>query len=146
MISYISFAIHWIERGVMVLLKSYQYCLVVWKIFYFPIYWEESSQLIFIFFQRVETTNQNSQCHKPSQKSPFVRVAKTILQEWSVYAIGFPTFQWIGRGKSAGNHGFSLFPMEGFQKWRFPKMWGTLGHHPFHSISFHSISIHFIPF
>jgi hypothetical protein len=32
--------------------------LVVWRIFYFSIYWEESSQLTFIFFRGVETINQ----------------------------------------------------------------------------------------
>ena len=32
--------------------------LVVWNICYFPIYGESSSQLTFIFFRRVETTNQ----------------------------------------------------------------------------------------
>ena len=32
--------------------------LVVWNNFYFSIYWEESSQLTFIFFRGVETTNQ----------------------------------------------------------------------------------------
>ena len=36
----------------------YQNWLVVWNIFYFPIYWEESSQLTFIFFRGVQTTNQ----------------------------------------------------------------------------------------
>ena len=34
--------------------------LVVWNIFYFPIYWETSSQLTFIFFRGVQTTNQCS--------------------------------------------------------------------------------------
>ena len=32
--------------------------LVVWNIFYFSIYWEESSHLTFIFFRGVQTTNQ----------------------------------------------------------------------------------------
>ena len=32
--------------------------LVVWNIFYFSIYWEEESQLTFIFFRGVETTNR----------------------------------------------------------------------------------------
>ena len=32
--------------------------LVVWNIFYFSIYWESSSRLTFIFFRKVETTNQ----------------------------------------------------------------------------------------
>ena len=32
--------------------------LVVWNIFYFSVYWEESSQLTFIFFGGIETTNQ----------------------------------------------------------------------------------------
>ena len=32
--------------------------LVVWNIFYFSIYWEWSSQLTFIFFRGIETTNQ----------------------------------------------------------------------------------------
>jgi len=31
---------------------------VVWNIFFFPICWEESSQLTNIFFRGVETTNQ----------------------------------------------------------------------------------------
>jgi len=34
------------------------YWLVVGNMFYFSIYWEESSQLTFIFFRGVETTNQ----------------------------------------------------------------------------------------
>ena len=34
--------------------------LVVWNIFYFPIYWESSSQLTFIFFRGVETTKTSS--------------------------------------------------------------------------------------
>ena len=34
--------------------------LVVWNIFCFPIYWEYSSQLTFIFFRGVQTTNQYS--------------------------------------------------------------------------------------
>ena len=32
--------------------------LVVGNMFYFSIYWESSSQLTFIFFRGVETTNQ----------------------------------------------------------------------------------------
>ena len=36
------------------------YWLVVWNMFYCPIYWESSSQLTFIFFRGVETTNQIS--------------------------------------------------------------------------------------
>ena len=32
--------------------------LVLWNMFYFPVYWEESSQLTFIFFRGVGTTNQ----------------------------------------------------------------------------------------
>ena len=50
--------------------------LLVWTIFYFPIYWEESSQLTFIFFRGVgSTTNQicwtdvmNSACKGPPSK------------------------------------------------------------------------------
>ena len=38
--------------------KSSSTWLVVWNLFCFSIYWEESSQLTFIFFGGVQTTNQ----------------------------------------------------------------------------------------
>ena len=41
-------------------------------IFYFPIYWEQSSQLTFIFFRGVQTTNQcSSSCVKMCQHIGF---------------------------------------------------------------------------
>ena len=39
----------WLDLLVAIVVEDYW--LVVWNIFYFPIYWEESSQLTFIFFR-----------------------------------------------------------------------------------------------
>jgi hypothetical protein len=52
-----------------------QYCvtiwLVVWNIVHFSIYWECSSQLTFIFFRGIETTNQFSIVSPVGQDSHF---------------------------------------------------------------------------
>ena len=53
------------------------YWLVVWNMFYFSIYWEQPSQLTFIFFRGVETTNQGKRAHNHG-KSPRI-VGKSMI-------------------------------------------------------------------
>ena len=57
---------HWVTQ------RCYRSWLVVWNIFYFPIYWEQSSQLTFIFFRGVAqppTRKVLSKCFGSALKS-----------------------------------------------------------------------------
>ena len=50
------------QNDMVFLIPQYHSWLVVWNIFYFPIYWEWSSQLTFIFFRGVAQPPTSYQC------------------------------------------------------------------------------------
>ena len=67
----------------------HQVWLVVWNISYFSIHWEESSQLTFIFFRGVETTNQ---IHRLSIDYPYINhiyIYINYIITRSSHSIGF---------------------------------------------------------